>query len=115
MNEENFKIHMIPQPPIPDTHTSHHHTIAFNRHTTYHHKITPNTPPNPKRSHRGIIRCFQKSRTACYHMNQPRKASPFFAYFLESQFKGTIFGGSDLEIKPLEYIDRRFYIFQFIS
>jgi hypothetical protein len=43
------------------------------------------------------------------------KVSPFFTGFLGRKSQSAIFGGSDLEIKPLEYINRRFYKFQFIN
>jgi hypothetical protein len=43
------------------------------------------------------------------------KVSPFFTGFLGRKSQSAIFGGSYLEIKPLEYINRRFYKFQFIT
>jgi hypothetical protein len=58
------------------------------------------------------------AKTFFYKSPAPRKTknkvSPFFGDFLESKSQSAIFGGSDLEIKPLEYINRRFYNFQFI-
>ena len=54
---------------------------------------------------------LQKSRA----QKNENKASPFFAEVLGRKIQSAIFGGSDLEKKPLEYINRRFYNFQFIN
>jgi hypothetical protein len=59
-----------------------------------------------------------RAKPLFYKSPAPRKTknkvSPFFTGFLQHKSQSTIFGGSDLEIKPLEYINRRFYKFQFI-
>ena len=75
--------------------------------TIYRHKMKN---ANPKKNLRAKTLFLQKS---CAQETED-KVSPFFGWFLQWKSPSTIFGGSDLEIKPLEYINRRFYKFQFI-
>jgi hypothetical protein len=125
MNKENSEILMLSQPPIPDTHP---HFVTIILATTVitppqypHHHALIFTPPydissqirksKPENKIPGLKYFFYKSPAP---KKRNKKASPFFADFLEIKIQRAIFGGSDLEIKPLIYIDRRFYIFQFI-
>ena len=86
----------------------HHYALIFTTLTIYRHK--PENP-NQKKNLRAKTIFLQKS---CAQKNE-NKASPFFAEFLGRKIQSAIFGGSDLEKKPLEYINRRFYNFQFIN
>ena len=75
------------------------------------HIVTNRKIQTRKKNLRAKTIFLQKS---CAQKNE-NKASPFFAEFLGRKIQSAIFGGSDLEKKPLEYINRRFYNFQFIN
>jgi hypothetical protein len=97
MNEEIYEIHMIPTIPLPPS-------LPYLTHThTRRHIVTKPCTQTRKIQSKPL---FYKSSTP---RKPNRKASPFFAYFLECKIQGSIFGGSDLEIKPLEYINRNIF------
>jgi hypothetical protein len=125
-----FHTHPIPSPPIP---SPPHRPAAgggeaiLSRYTEQTHAInhklpkplcshfqTPddissqNKKSKPEKKIHRVNRFFYKSPAPRKTKN---KVSPLFAVFFERKIKVSIFGDTHLEIKPMEYINRRFLEF----